>query len=227
MSNLSGILSLQEAMSTNFTTLASLNPNQLHLGNITEIPSKVNNTHPKFTQPLFYNGGKLVLRSPAVHLSKLQVDSHKLGQQVKVPVTPWLRQQLLLIDDFASRNAVIPPKLLQSWPDNKENYYRPFYQGNSINILIGKFCAFSEGLDLENSHLYPEVSRCSGLYTFAIEVYGIYIGPHSNGSLISCACRVIEIHCQPDTDKFEETIESFVAPAPVKKHRKRKGNATA
>ena len=212
MYGLSGILSLQQAMDVNSTaTLAPLNPNNLHLGVIDYHPPKETNTYPKYTQQIFYEGTKLYLVTPAVHLKELQIIPHKLGQQIKVPVTHWLRQQLTIIDQFVSSNAKIPQQLYQAWPEQKrQTLYKPFFQGDLIYVLIGKFCTFTEGLSVDTTRVINPATFGSGLFSFTIEIPRVYIGPHIDGSLISCNSRIVRVHCEPDLTAIDSVIDNCI-----------------
>lgn len=208
MYGLSGIFSLQEAMNTYQTAASSsINPTRLHLGNIQEILPKVPNTHPRYQQDILYDGTRLVLQTPAVRLNGLSRPDHPLGKSVGIPLTPWLNQQLSIIDEFVTANALIPDVLLNTWPEKRDNYYKPIYKGAVTNILESKYCCFSEGLNLESSEFVREPSAAPGLYSFAIQIPHLYIGPHRDGSLVSVSLRVVKVHCElelPDLDRIVE-----------------------
>ena len=94
MSSLSGILSLHDAFNTETTTFPSLNPHHLTLD--------IMKTRKKgtYTQPILYDGIKLVLQTPAVSMSGLSYHKYPAGDAVHMTISPWLRQQFNIIDQF-------------------------------------------------------------------------------------------------------------------------------
>ena len=54
----------------------------------------------------------LVLQTPAVELPCLTCHQYSAGDVILVSVSPWLRQQFNIIDDFVRDAVMIPQDLL-------------------------------------------------------------------------------------------------------------------
>ena len=237
MSALSGIFSLQEAMNTTATAAySSINPTKLHLGelkSLQQVRNAADHLYPKFHQPLLYDGTKLCLQTPAVHLDKLYYNKHQIGYSLYVPVTPWLRQQLSLIDAYVDKNVTINSELLQAWPEKRLSYYKPFYHGEKLYMLLGNYCKFTEATSESDYKIIqspPLPDLGSGLYSFHIEIPQVYIGPHKDGNLISVNLRIVRVHYQPD-NHFQELLKSctelsekVIGPIKIKRRRCKKEN---
>ena len=103
--NMSGILSLSEAMNADLKTFPSLNRQHLTLGAIEQKIGK------RYYQSILYGGQTLRLQTPAVHMASLTYDRYYSGVAVLISMSKWLRQQFDILDDFVRDTAVIPDAL--------------------------------------------------------------------------------------------------------------------
>ena len=203
------MFTLQETMAFSKTspTTASLNPTKLQLGRIQEVPNSDPLSYPRYRQYVSYDGLKLILQTRPVRLERLQYNEIKGAHSVIVPVDNWLRQQLNIIEDYVVSQVEVPTSLVNAWPFKCANMYKPFYAGQEVYFMLGKYCTFTQGPTVEGSKILPSSTLpClgSGLYSFTIEVPNVYIGPHKEGYLYSVNTRIIGIHQQPDIDDKDE-----------------------
>ena len=206
MQTLSDIYSLQVMTNMNVQTLASLNPTRLHLFPASKSekvrPAAPNEPeYPRYYQNIEYDGTKLILQSPLVEMSTLDVRPNMIGNAALIPVTGWLRQQLTLIEQFVHQHVQIPKDLLQAWPHKRLDYYTSLFEGTSMFITLSKFCQFTRGISPDNCQVVDSIySFGKGMYSFRIEIPNVYIGPHKGGELFALNLRVIGIYCQVETD---------------------------
>ena len=188
----------------------SINPEELTLDQIKEyIPKHPVSDHlPRYEQPILYGGCKLSLQAPAVELTSLMYKTYAFGDSVIVPVTPWLRSHLNLIETFVTSFVTVPQQLMLQWPHKLLNYYKPIYEGKNLAITLSKWCRFTQTVNGKTSSVQPLSQLGPGRYSFVIDVPHVYIGPHKSGHLYSLNFRVSHIH-------FEPSVQAPITQAPM------------
>ena len=177
---MSGILTLDEAMRADLMTIPSLNPQHLELGTLEAKAA------PRYYQPIRYHGQTLRLQTPAVYMPALIYDYYTSGEAVLVQTTPWLRQQLDIVDAFVRETAVIPEAL----KSETRQPYKPIQQGKHIYVIVDDACTMTTE---SNIPMGP------GFYSFAIEFMYVYYGFHYYDYQCSVNYRIKHIHFQPET----------------------------
>ena len=196
-------------------SLASIDPSKLKLGEEREVNISDQQAFIRYYQDITYDGTRMLIQTPAVKLSGLKYIQSKYNHGVVIPVGNWLRQQFNILDDFALGHVELPNDLVQAWPFKLATLYKHFYEGNYIAINIGKFCAFTQGLDdFSSAQLKspPLPQFGCGSYSFTIEIPNIYVGPHKAGALFSFVTRIVRVHYQPDIVLEEPLDVSTVSP---------------
>lgn len=117
------------------------------------------------------------------------------GTSLLIPVEPWLRAQLDIIEHFAQQNVDVSC-LSQS---TKAISYKPLWRGSTMYISIAPWCCFSQQ-NLETGH-FDSVERMAlnqkGSFNITVEVPYIYLGPHKNGENVSLSMDIVQVVFQP------------------------------
>ena len=205
MSSLSGLLSLNDTFNTESMSFASLNPQKVELG-LTE-ESHVRHSLPSYYQPILYEGIKLVLQTPAVHMSCLTYKHYSAGEAIYVPISPWLRQQFDIIDDYVRDHVIIPDALLAKWPYG-DHRFKAIWESHHLYLIINESCYITQ--DTKDGVIeLPTTSQPTlgeGVYSLTLEFPHVYIGWHDNDAVYSVNYRVSHIHFRPKTLNAKETI---------------------
>lgn len=194
MVSLSGIISLQEAMNADTIALPSLNRQQLQLGNIEESET----CRKSYYQPILYDGQKLRIQTPAVHMASLTYNKYSSGVAVLISISTWLRQQFKILDEFV-RDNVIVPETLKSDIVFGQRLYKSIQHGENIYLILDKSCTMTQESEDGIIDLTPQSqpSLGEGYYSFAIEFQHVYFGYHYYGYLYSINYRIKHIHFKP------------------------------
>ena len=142
-----------------------------------------------------------MIQVPATKLSTLIYGDSSLGESVLIPISSWMRQQLNILDCFLKDNVVIPQDLLSKWPFKADSFYKPIYNGRNMQIVLCKYCRFTQAVGDElviDVPCKPRPNFGHGLYSFTVELPHVFIGPHKTGFLYSVNFRVVRIHYQSD-----------------------------
>ena len=204
MSSLSGLLSLNDALNTESPSFPSLNPQKLELGPMEE--SHVRHSLPSYYQPILYDGNKLVLQTPAVHMSCLTYKHYSAGEAIYVPISPWLRQQFDIIDDYVRDHVTIPDDILAKWPYGNHRF-KAIWESHHLNLIMNESCCITQ--DTKDGVI--ELSTTSrptlgeGVYSLTLEFPHVYIGWHDNDVVYSVNYRVNHIHFRHKTLNVKET----------------------
>ena len=166
-------------MRADLMTVPSLNRQHLELGTMEAKAGQ------RYYQPIRYHGQTLRLQTPAVFMSSLIYDTYTSGQAVLVKTSPWLRQQLDILDDFVRETVVIPEALK---PETRQPY-KPIQQGKSIYLILDEACTMTTE---------SGVPTGKGFYSFAIEFTHVYFGFHYHGYQCSVNYCIKHIHFKPE-----------------------------
>ena len=131
-----------------------------------------------------------------------------------LPIAPWLRKQLNIIETFVQEGADLSDLPSSS---EKDSVYKPLWKGERMYIPVSPLCTFAR----RNSKtgVMETVDRDSlgdnGKYTISLQVSYVYIGPHKKGEDFSLNLSIVQVVFKP-----EVSPETPVKPPP----KKRKGN---
>ena len=190
------------------STLPHIHAAQLALGQPMETKPKVRKADnlPRYHQDITYGGSPVVIKTPPVELNKIILSKIGNCESVLVPIAPWVREQLNIIEAFVRDHVMIPNELLSNWPYQGESLYKPMHDGRNMFMPVGLKCVYTTDLGC-NTTSFPTYRRPqfgAGRYIFTFEVPHVYIGPHKDGFLYSVNFRVKCIQYDP------RDIEPFV-----------------
>ena len=181
---MSGILTLSEAMNADLATIPSLNPQHLELG------VRQQNFGLRYHQPIHYHGQTLRIQTPAVSMTGLEYNRYACGVAVLITISPWLRQQFDILDDFVRKNLSLA----------SHSFYKPLQCGQHIYLILDDTCAITQETDkhkMEVCHRSrPRFGK--GHYSFAIEFTHVYHGQHLFGYTCSLNYRIKHVHFKPE-----------------------------
>ena len=133
MEALKGILSLQEAMNPS-ATVPSLNPALFSLAQMEKMDKPSSDGSPRYQQGILYAGASVVVQTPAVHLQQLFYRSKFANfETVLVPIPPWLRQQLIMINETVRELVTLPPDF-NGGDKQARDFYKPLYEGKNLQL---------------------------------------------------------------------------------------------
>lgn len=119
---------------------------------------------------------------------------------VLVPVEPWLRDQLNIIEDFAKQNANVGNFIMSSM---NALSYKPLWPGQRMYIRVSQWCTILRR-NIETGK-YDSVKLDTplgpGTYNLTIEVPYIYIGTHKSGEDFSLSLRITQIVFEPESER--------------------------
>ena len=134
-----------------------------------------------------------------------------------VPIAPWVREQLNIIEAFVRDHVMIPNELLSNWPYQGESLYKPMHDGRNMFMPVGLKCVYTTDLGC-NTTSFPTYRRPqfgAGRYIFTFEVPHVYIGPHKSGHLYSLNFRVSRIHYEPCTATVPQPMSQPMMTQPI------------
>ena len=127
-------------------------------------------------------------------LQGLQYD--RSGEGVVVLISPWLRRQLDIVDNFVASHVMLPweyqlPNIMS------EVLFQPTFSSAVLSIKLDSHCIVTVNDDGESYELsigdYPQFGR--GKYKFLIEAPSVYIGPLKYGKKYTTNLCIVRIHC--------------------------------
>lgn len=159
---------------------------------------EVANSTPHHRQYLSYQNGKLQLLTPNFQSQGLKLKENGSDFSVLVPVLPWLRNQLNMVETFAERNVSFTSHTLST---NDTLIYKPLWGGDMVYVQVSRWCQiFRKNLETGTYDIVDlKTSLGRGTYSITIEVPHVYIGPHKNGENYSLSTRVVQITFEPET----------------------------
>ena len=196
-------------------TNANIEASGLSLGPITN--NEVPNATPHHRQYILYKDAKLRLLTPNFQAEGLKIkENGPNNRSLLVPVAPWLRSQLNVVESFARENVNFPSKFLSS---GERTVYKPLWNGDMMYIQISNYCQMFRQAPMSNQcdaiNLDTPLGR--GTYNVTIEVPYVYIGPHKKGENFSLNLRVVQVLFMP-----EELPVAISTKTPKAKGRRRK-----
>ena len=163
-----------------------------------DAPSKyeVQNKPTHYRQYVRYCNTRLQLLTPSFQCEGLKLKGEESDYAVLLPVTPWLREQLDIIEKFVQENANVPDMPLDS-----KCVYKPLWRGNMMYVRVSNWCNVLLQNPTTNSYESVDIKTPfkSGSYTVTIDVSHVYIGPHKNGEHYSLNIRASQIVYLPTT----------------------------
>ena len=203
-------LSLQE------TLPGSIDDSKLELHPIEDI-TKVQNPNVedyRFKQPLTYNDHKLMLSTEAFRTKKLILSQFDSGTSILVPIKPWLRKQLDIIEEFVTLHVDLPTPFKESWKarSDKDTPYKKLWDGDNMYIPMSHWCKqYHYAPDTALQYTMIDQAVGEGTYTITFEVPNVYFAQHSDNKLISLTLRVIQIVFQPAVPNINQIIEAALS----------------
>ena len=208
-------LSLLQAAAAN--SEPTINPAKLSLDPVSKY--EVANITPHYRQYFKYQNGKLQLLTPNFQCETLTVKERKPSDfSVLLPVGPWLRDQLNVIETFTREN--VDTERLSTVLGSNSLVYKPLWTGNTMFVRVSMWCQVFRQ-DLETGR-YDSVDIKTplgkGTYNMTLSMPYVYIGPHKNGEDFSISTHVDQIVFIPEATR--PTIMSFKAPETKGRRRK-------
>ena len=158
---------------------------------------EVQNNPSHYRQYLRYQGGKLMLLTPAFEASQLTLRKTNSDVAVMVPIEPWVRQQLDQIERYVQQNVTIPSEYsLQLAAVG----YKPLWQQPLMCISASRWCNVFQLNHVTGSYDSVDIKEATfgpGRYTVTIELPYLYLGKHRNGETFSITTRIVQIVHDP------------------------------
>lgn len=172
-----------------------MNPANLSLSKASKY--EVANSTPHYRQYIKYENGKLQLLTPNFQSDSLKLKESGSDFSVLVPVVPWLRNQLNMVETFAEQNVSFASHAL---PTNGVHIYKPLWGGDKMYVQMSRWChIFRKNLETgQYDTVDVKTPLGRGTYNITIEVPYVYIGPHKNGENYSLSTRIVQIVFEPD-----------------------------
>ena len=186
---------------------------------------EVANKTPHFRQFVRYNNAKFLIVTPPFEADQLtlRMNDNETDIAALVPIDPWLRKQLNLLEKFVQQNVTIPSP--QACMPISSLLYKPLWPHSQMCISLSRWCnvfqmnvatGCYEAVDIH------QVKFGHGKYSVTIEVPYIYIGPHKNGETFSLTMRVVQIVYEPAI----ESVMTIPFKSPDVKARKKRKTVT-
>lgn len=190
----------------------NLDPNNLSLSDLQKY--EVVNKVPHYRQYIRHHASKLMLATPKFHAQELVLKQQGAQLSALVPVGPWLRHQLNIVEQYACHHVSIPVSVA----GNKQpgRLYKPLYQQANMYISISQWCnclKLNRESGTYNSTNMSEM-KGKGVYGLTVEVPYIYIGEHRSGEAFSLTLRIVEIIFEPDMEQASPSLVQIVGPPP-------------
>lgn len=208
---------------------SSLSADELLLKPMYEV-TKVLNATPnqrKFKQDLTYRNSRLVLRTGDIPTDKVKILQNQYGKYVSLPLDPWIRQQLNILEEFLITNLSIPSVLCEGWKarEDTDTPYKCIWDGEQIFIGLSKWCSyFRQDPEYLSETSFSEMG--DGTLSIAISLLGVYYGPHKDNKLASLSMFVQSILYKPKAASFdailEEAVKESAPTSKAVKHAKRR-----
>ena len=195
---------------------------QSQLSMTSPVLNEVSNQRPHHRQYLNYNNSRLQLLLTNIHSDTVKFVNNQYGKAVKLPVDPWLRQQLDTVEHFVRQNVNLscmdpPPKILS---------YKPIWRGNEIYVKQAPWCNVLQEVAANSFEILDLATNFGpGHFQLSLELPYVFIGQHKNGENCSLSMSLVQaiFHREPTSSA------PITVPAAEKKGRirKEKKNATS
>ena len=158
---------------------------------------EVSGNAPHHRQFIRYQNGRLQLLTPNFHSFGLRLNANGDDYSVLVPIDPWLRQQFNVTETFMRKHIAE-----QTEGPLHNAVYKPLWDGNMMYVRVARWCQiYQQNMETGQYSVVDLKSLGRGTYNITIEVSYLFIGPHKNGEDCSLTVRIIQITCQPDSQK--------------------------
>ena len=151
-----------------------------------------------YRQYVTLNKNKLTFQTLDFQVPNLTMRADKTFRSICIPVEPWLRQQMNVLENFVKENVNIPDDVANAL--GHPSKYKPLWDGERMFISVSKWCNFLRytGNDGVCEQVTPDFHFGSGMYNVNIEVPYIYIGPHKDGYTFSLTLRIVQVVFKPN-----------------------------
>lgn len=186
------------------------------------VPYEVDNQPRHHRQYLSYKNSRLQLLVSNIHSDSVKFVKNQYGKAVRIPVDPWLRQQLDTVEYFVQQNVNLtclnpPPKIIS---------YKRLWRGNDMFVNQAPWCNVLKQVQPNTFEVVDrETDLGPGHYQLSLELAYVYIGLHKNGENCSLSMSLVQaiFHPEPTT-----SVPINVSVAEKKgRVRKEKKNATS
>ena len=164
------------------------------------------NTPKHFIQYLHQNNQALQFQSD-VFSSNGPTPSMSGGYEMRITLSPEVRQSLRQLEDYASKNVEIPEPFKSKWIAHSqisgdEVPLKPLYDGNVMYVKLAHDVELYNMNHIENGSYQPFAGQPpalgKGSYTVLVRINGIYIGSHNtNPKVASLQMRIVQISYAP------------------------------
>ena len=194
-----------------------------------EETTKVHNPTPlqrKFRQAIRYYDHSIVLQTGMIPSTEVKILNNQYGDYVVIPVNPYIRRQLDIIEEFATLNMDIPTPLSKEWKarDDNDTPYRKIWDGKKLSLPLSHWCSYYKK---EGDEVTP--IRCEdlaeGTWNIGFAISGIYYGYHQNNKLASISMHAQSILYIPKQPDVHDIIDQILNESGTK--RKSEKNASA
>ena len=194
-----------------------------------EETTKVHNPTPlqrKFKQVLRYDDHGVVLQTGMLPSTDVKIMHNQYGDYILIPVSPYIRHQLDIIEEYVTLNMDIPTPLAQEWKarDDKDTPYRKIWDGNHICLPVSHWCTYYKK---DGDHSIP--IRCDelgeGTWDILFKVNGLYYGRHKDNKIASLSMHMESILYIPKPPNVDDIIDQILNSSGTK--RKSEKNATS
>ena len=183
----------------------------------------------KFNQNLTYNGKHLVLRTDFIPSADVKFSETQRGKRLLIPVSPWLRKQLDIIEEYVTSHMTIPVEIAHPWQPRhaQDSIYKKIWSGDTLCISVSNWCRFYRQDPDYLSEIRPN-ELGDGSYSLCIAIPGVYYGYHNDNKLASLTLRVQDFLYKPEADNIDAIIHDIlVQEGGAKHHAKRRRKTKA
>ena len=194
------------------TVQGSLQSSHLLLRPVEET-TQVHNPTPlqlKFRQGIRYFDHAIALETGMIPSTDVSVKRNQYGDYVIIPVAPYIRRQLDIIEEFVTLNMDIPTPLDEVWRarDDKDTPYKKIWEGERLSLPLSHWCSYYRK---DGEQITP--IRCEelaeGTWNIRFTISGLYYGHHKDNKLASIAMHtqsILYIPKQPDVNNIIDQI---------------------
>ena len=136
---------------------------------------------------------------------------NQYGDYILIPVSPFIRKQLDIIEEYVTLNMDIPTPLAQGWKprDDKDTPYRKIWDGNQICLPISHWCTYYKKEGDQSTFI-----RCDelgeGTWDILFKVNGLYYGQHKDNKIVSLSMHMDSILYSPKQDNANDIIDQIL-----------------
>ena len=174
-----------------------------------------------YKQDLRYDGRRLVLRTGPIDIASVVEPANAFGSCMKIPVSPWLRRQLDIVEEYVTSTISLPPTMVWQARDDKDTPYKKIWDGQSLIIGVSNWCKYFQQEDYLKEITRSDIG--AGTVDICITMCGVYFGPHKENKLASITMRIQHVLYKPSLPDLDTIIDDIIsAESDGKKHVKRR-----